>query len=262
MRARILPGWGAWAGVARELTDARRTLDRFPEAGRRGGVMGQTIGEILGFAIGVAISPVPIIALILMLLTPKARGNGLAFLVGWVLGLAAVGGIALVIAGTAGISTSSGASNGADTFKLVLGLLFLFLAVRQWRKRPAPGTAPPMPKWMTSLDRFTPGRSFAVAAALSGLNPKNLMLNLAAAATIAQSALPGTQQALVLGVFIVVASLGVIAPYVVYLGMGDRAAATLDGWKAWLVANNAAVMAVLFLVFGFVLIGKGLALTA
>jgi threonine/homoserine/homoserine lactone efflux protein len=224
--------------------------------------MGQTIGEILGLAIGVAISPVPIIALILMLLTPNARGNGLAFLGGWVLGLVVVGAIAIVIAGAAGVDTSTGASNGANVFKLVLGLLFLFFALRAWRERPAPGEEAPMPRWMRSLDRFTPGRSFAVAAALAGVNPKNLMLTLAASALVAQSGLPGAQQAVAFGVFVLVASLGVLAPYVVYLGMGARAAATLEGWKAWLVVHDSAVMASLFLIFGFVLIGKGLAISA
>jgi Sap, sulfolipid-1-addressing protein len=47
-------------------------------------------------------------------------------------------------------------------------------------------------------------------------------------------------------------------PVVLYLFGGDRAAAQLDGWKAWLSANNASVMAVLFLVFGAVLVGQGI----
>ncbi len=46
--------------------------------------MGQAIGDLLPAAIGVAISPVPIIAIILMLGTPKARSNGPAFAAGWV----------------------------------------------------------------------------------------------------------------------------------------------------------------------------------
>ena len=49
--------------------------------------MGQAIGDLLPAAIGVAISPVPIIAIILMLGTPKARSNGPAFAAGWVIGL-------------------------------------------------------------------------------------------------------------------------------------------------------------------------------
>ena len=49
--------------------------------------MGQVIGDILPLAIGVAISPIPIIAAILMLLSPKAKGTSVGFLLGWVVGI-------------------------------------------------------------------------------------------------------------------------------------------------------------------------------
>jgi hypothetical protein len=45
---------------------------------------------------------------------------------------------------------------------------------------------------------------------------------------------------------------------VVYLTGGDHAAHTLETWRAWFVANNAAIMAVLFFVLGLKLIGDGL----
>jgi hypothetical protein len=54
----------------------------------------QGIGEVLTFAIGVAISPVPIIAVILMLFSGRAKVNGPMFLVGWVVALAVVSGAA------------------------------------------------------------------------------------------------------------------------------------------------------------------------
>jgi threonine/homoserine/homoserine lactone efflux protein len=111
---------------------------------------------------------------------------------------------------------------------------------------------------MEALDGFTPGRSLGVGAALSGVNPKNLMLNVAAAATIAQAGLSGGQQGIVLVVLVLIGSIGIIAPVAVYFAMGDRAARVLGGWKTWLSANNATVMFVLFLVFGVVLIGKGI----
>ena len=44
--------------------------------------MGEAIGQTLPLAVGVALSPVPIIASILMLVTPRARANGPAFVVG------------------------------------------------------------------------------------------------------------------------------------------------------------------------------------
>ncbi|HEY5387160.1 MAG TPA: GAP family protein [Thermoleophilia bacterium] len=220
--------------------------------------MGSAIGEMLPLAIGIAISPIPIIAIILMLITPKARSNGLAFLGGWLLGLAVVGTIVLIVANTAGIATSSGPSRTVSIVKLVLGLLLLFAAWRQFTKRPQPGEAAPMPKWMRALDNFTPTRSLAIGALLSGVNPKNLILNATAATGIAATGLAGVQQAVVLVVLIVVGSLGIIAPVGVYFAMGDKAAKVLDGWKDWLAANNATVMTVLFLVFGVTLIGKGI----
>jgi hypothetical protein len=40
---------------------------------------------------------------------------------------------------------------------------------------------------------------------------------------------------------------------------GARAQEVLEGWKTWLGRNNAVVMTVLFLVFGVVLVGQGVA---
>jgi len=220
--------------------------------------MGAAIGEMLPLAIGIAISPLPIIAIILMLITPQARSNGLAFLGGWMLGLAVVGTVVLIVANTAGIATSSGPSRTVSIIKLVLGLLLLVVAWRQFRKRPKPGEEVPLPKWMRALDSFTPTRSLAVGALLSGVNPKNLILNATAAAGIAATGLAGAQQAVVLIVLIIVGSLGVMTPVVVYFAMGDKAAPVLGAWKTWLAANNATVMMVLFLVFGVTLIGKGI----
>ena len=56
-----------------------------------------------------------------------------------------------------------------------------------------------------------------------------------------------------------IGSVGVLAPLVVYLFAGEGAARTLDSWKTWAATHNAAVMAVLFLVFGFKLVGDGIA---
>lgn len=221
--------------------------------------MGQAIGGILPLAAGVAIGVMPVVALILMLITPRARSNGLAFLAGWLLGLIAVGGIVLVVANAAGVSGSGGPSTAAYAIKLALGVLFLLLAVKQWRSRPAPGTEAPAPKWMSALDTFGPGKSLGLGAALSGVNPKNLVLTVAAAGSIAQSGLPGGQQAAVLAVFIVLGTVTVAAPLVIYFSMGKRAAGILSDWKTWLGGNNATIMFVLFLVFGTLLIGQGIA---
>lgn len=221
--------------------------------------MGAAIGEMLPLAIGIAISPLPIIAIILILTTPKARTNGLAFLGGWVLGLAVVAVAVLIITDAAETATSNDTSRIVSVIKIVLGLLLLFLAWRKFQKRPRPGEETPMPQWMAALDRFTPARSVAVGALLAGPKPKNLILNAAAAAGIAQSGIGGLQQAAVLILLILIGSIGIIVPVAVYFTMGDKAAQVLDEWRTWLATNNATVMMVLFLVFGVTLVGKGIA---
>jgi hypothetical protein len=220
--------------------------------------MGNVIGDMLPQAIGVAISPVPIIAVILMLFSKRARSNGLAFLAGWVLALAVVGTVVLVLANAGKISAGGTPSTVSYLIKLLLGLLFWFLAYRNWQKRPQAGEEPDMPKWMAAIDSFTAGRALGISALLAGVNPKNLGLTLAAALTIAQAGLNGGQSAVALVVFVVIASASVAAPVLYYLVAGESAAKTLEGWKAWLLANNATVMSVLFVVLGAKLLGDGL----
>jgi hypothetical protein len=217
------------------------------------------IGDILPMAVGVAISPVPIIAVILMLFSARARSNGPAFLAGWVLGLTVVGIVVLALAGPAGAEDDAEPSTVASVVKLLLGLLLLLLAVRQWRSRPEPGQEAELPSWMRAVDSFAAGRAFGLGGLLSAVNPKNLALAIAAAATIAQAGLSGGGSATALAVFVVLGSASIAVPVVFYLLGGPGAKATLDGWKAWLGANNATVMTVVLAVLGTVLLGKGIA---
>ncbi len=184
-----------------------------PPFDREGVLVGQAIGDILPSAVGVALSPLPIIAVILMLGTPRARTNGPAFAAGWVVGLVVVSVIVLLVASGAD-DPDSGASTSVDVIKLLLGVLFLFLALKQWQGRPQPGVTPTMPKWMAAIDSFTPGKSFGFGAALSAVNPKNLALTLAAAASIAQAGLDGGESAIAVAVFVVLGSLTVAGPVV------------------------------------------------
>ena len=220
--------------------------------------MGQGIAEVLTWAVGVAISPIPIIAVILMLFSARARVNGTAFLLGWVVALAAVSTIVYVLAHDGNVATSSTADDSVSWGQIVLGASLVVLAHRHWRNRPAPGTEPAMPKWMASVDRIAPAKAFGLAVLLAAINPKNLLLTLGAATGLAQLGLSTSDAVVALVVFVVIASLSIAAPVAYAIFGGEKAKATLDSAKAWLVAHNAAVMAVLFLVFGVDLIAKGL----
>jgi hypothetical protein len=195
---------------------------------------------------------------ILMLFSKRARSNGLAFLAGWVLALAVVGAIVLLLAGAGKVSAGGTPSTLSYVIHLLLGLLLLFLAVRNWQKRPQEGETAEMPKWMATVDSFTAGRALGLSALLAGVNPKNLALALAAALSIAQAGLSGVQPWIALAVFVLLASLSVAAPVLYYLIAGPSAEKTLNTWKTWLTANNATVMFVLLLVLGVKLVGDGL----
>jgi threonine/homoserine/homoserine lactone efflux protein len=220
--------------------------------------VGQGISEVLTFAIGVAISPVPIMAVILMLFSARAKVNGPMFLAGWALALAVVSVAVYVASDQSNAATSSTTSDTIAWGKIVFGVLFLLLAARNWRQRPAPGTEPQLPKWMASVDSLKPGKAFGLGLLLAGVNPKNLLLTVAAAAGLAQLGLATTDAVVSLTVFVVVGSLTIAGPVVYYLVGGDGAKAELDAMKGWLALHNAAVMTVLFLVFGVDLIAKGL----
>lgn len=208
-------------------------------------------------AIGVAVSPVPIIAVILMLFGPRARSTGPAFAFGWVLALSVVGGVVLVVADSSDVSSEQDPSDAVFAVKLIIGLLFLVLAVRQWGSRPKEGEEPEMPGWMSAVDQFTPIRAFGMAILLAGVNPKNLGLTLAASSTIAQAGLTDAEPWIVLLVFVALASLTVVLPVAYYIVAGDSAERALDTMKSWLTANNATVMAVLLLILGVLLVGDG-----
>jgi Sap, sulfolipid-1-addressing protein len=220
--------------------------------------MGQAIGQSLPLAIGVALSPVPIIAVVLMLTTPRARTNGPSFVLGWLVGLGVVGAIVLALAGPGGASEEGQPAAWVSWLKLLLGLGLLLVAVRQFRGRPRGDEEAPLPKWMGAIDRFGPGQALGGGAALAGANPKNLLLAVAAAAAIAQTGIAGGQQAVAYAVFAVVGTVGVGVPVGIYFAMGTRSAELLGRLKDWMAHNNAVIMAVLCLVIGVKLVGDAL----
>jgi hypothetical protein len=116
-------------------------------------LMGRAIGGSLPMAVGIAISPVPIIAVVLILTSQRARTNGPAFVAGWLVGLAVVGAIVLAVAGPAGASSSGAPATWVSWLEIGLGLLLVLVAVREFRGRPAAGEEAPMWPWETEHPR-------------------------------------------------------------------------------------------------------------
>ncbi|MFA7266387.1 MAG: GAP family protein [Candidatus Nanopelagicales bacterium] len=220
----------------------------------------QAIGEVLAAGVGVALSPLAVVAIALILGTPSAKRNGIAFGFGWLFGLVAISSLVLLFAGNAAdsASTPTSATVAGCIAKIALGALLLLFAAMRWRRRPRKGDPQESPKWMASLDKITVGRSFVVGALISGVGPKNLALNIAMSVSLATGGFATAEVVSAVALFVVIASITVVGPIIVYLAMGDRAAHGLSQMRDYMSSHNNTIMMVLLLVFGAKLIGDGL----
>ena len=220
--------------------------------------MNSVIGEILPLAIGVAVSPIPIIAVILMLLSPKAKSMSVALLLGWIVGIVVAIVAFTLLSSVLPKDEAGGPSVIGGVIKIVLGVLLLLVAVRQWRGRPAKGEQAALPKWMSAIDSMTPAKGFVLGFLLAAVNPKNLLLAASAGLVVGSAQLTFGEDAVVVIIFTVLAGSTVLIPVVAYLVASARMREPLERLREWLVGNNATIMAVLLLVIGFSMIGKGL----
>lgn len=217
------------------------------------------IGSILPLALGIAISPIPIIAAILMLLSTKARGTSLGFLFGWLLGIVVAVVVFTLLSSLLPAAGDDSSNPTAGTIKIVLGILLLLLAVRQWRSRPKGDAEPTLPKWMAAIDSMTAPKALGLGFLLAAVNPKNLLMAVAAGVAIGSAGVTVGESVVVIVIFVVIAASTVAVPVIGFLVASARLAAPLQALHTWLLHNNAVVMSILLLVIGFVVIGKGLA---
>lgn len=220
--------------------------------------MGEVIGDILPLALGITISPIPIIAAILLLLSPKAKGTSVGFLVGWILGILIVLAVFILLASVITPADPDQPQPISGAIKLLLGALMLVLAIKQWRGRPRDGAEPSMPAWMSAIDQLTAAKGLGLGLLLSAVNPKNLLMGASAGVTIGSAGLPFGSTVVTVALFTAIAAASVAVPVIGYLAAAEAMSGPLEELRCWLTSNNATVMAVLLLVIGVMMIGKGI----
>ncbi|GAA2231774.1 MULTISPECIES: GAP family protein [Kitasatospora] len=226
--------------------------------------MGDAIGPMLASAAGIAIGPVPLVATVLLLATARGRVKGAVFALGWAATLAAVTTAVVVLVGVSWTGPRGGAAgHGAGAswpwwVRLAVGLLLLLLGAGRWRERPREGHVHRPPRWMSSVDRLTPGRSAALAVSLVASDPKNPLVAVGGAVAIATSGGDAGNRALALALMVLLASLCVLVPLAVRLAGGEGADRELGEWKAWMSTHNAAIATVLPVVLGADNVGAAL----
>lgn len=220
-------------------------------------MLGPAIGDLIPAALAVALSPIPIVAIVLVLSAPRARTAGPAFATGWVAGLAvATTLIVLAIGGATGGSDDEGGT--VDWLLTGIGVLFLALAAKTWKKRPARGETADLPAWMASIDSVSALRAVGLGLALSAANPKNLALTLAAGAAISDAGLGDQETAIAIAAFVLIGSSTVAGAVLLSLLAGERVAGPLASVRQFMADNNAVIMFIVLLLLGGKFLGDGL----
>ena len=214
-----------------------------------------TLSETLPFAIGVAASAVAVIALVLILQGSRALSSGVFFTLGWVLGVGVV-----CAAGVAfGLAVSDDPARWTQWLRSLLGALLLVAAIRKWRQRVPSGQEPTPPKWMSGFQDSAPGKAAVLGFLLGGINPKNLMLTLGAAATLGAGGLSSSELWITGIAYVVVASVTVLVPMGIYILMRSKADELLANLGEWMKSNSDAITTVVLVIFGVKLLLGGLA---
>lgn len=221
--------------------------------------MRDVVLHMLPFAVGIAISPVPIITVILMLFTPRPKSNGAGFLLGWFMG---IGLPALVVFMLDRMinqgNDASPPSRIASTLRIAFGFLLILVATWNWVKRNKPDDENKKPLLMKVVDSITPWKAILLGFLFADVtNPKNLALTVAGCLAIAGGHLTALGNIVSLTLFTGMASLGVAIPVLLFMSGGDAAKLTVEQWRQWLMKHKKGVMAVLFFVFGVALLVRG-----
>ena len=218
----------------------------------------ESLGEIIPLAFGIIVSPMPIVAVIALLLGSKGKINAVIFTAVFT---ATTLLLTLVFASGAKNTAPSG-SLFATVLHIVLGLafagLFFFLAWKSWKGRPRNGQSAAEPKWLAAIDSFGPGKAVGLALFMTVANLKNIPIMIAAGASIGTAQLTWPLVFVAALIFTLISCLGLIVPTVIGGSGSAQVKDFLTSAKATLTEHNAMIMTVLFFILGAMQLGKAI----
>jgi len=206
---------------------------------------------IIGLAI--TLEPIPLTAFILVLASKGGVRKGAAFIFGWLVSLAAVVALTVLATGNKPPKPNTGPSLAALAVKILIGVVLVTIAVRQWRRMGKPKKPKKTPKWQTSIDNMSPW--FAIA-----LGPLVQPWGLVAAgvAVIVGAKLSSWQSYIGLFLFCLIATITYLVMEI-YAGFWpDQTQAFLARTRTWIDTHTDQVIIVVSLILGFYLIGKSI----
>lgn len=207
--------------------------------------MGEALRQALPIGLAVALSPFPIIGIVVILAAPGGLARALAFLCGSLVGISVVGAIVLSLESRADPVDDGDPAIWVSLLKLALAAGLVALALDKWRGRPRPGRPAAAPAWMTAAESLSVPGAALLGVLLSAVNPKNLILTIAAATSIGGATDDTRARVVALGAFVLVACAGVGLPILASALLGGRASHGLETAREWMLRNNAVITMVI-----------------
>ena len=214
---------------------------------------GSVLTELIPLALVIALSPLSIIPAVLALHTDRPRPTGLAFLAGWLLGLATL--VSLFVVASDLVGSLDKPPGWASWLRIVVGAALIVFGGYKWATRKKSEHSP---AWMRKLSGLTPGRAVVTAAVLAVVNPKVLFICIAAGLAIGTAGVGVTHAWLAMIYFVLIAGSTVILPVLAYAVSGERLAAPLTRLKEWMERQHATLVAAILLVIGVMVLYKGI----
>lgn len=220
--------------------------------------MWQAIGQVLGTAVAVAITPIAIVSVIMFMLSDRGRVKGLLFLLGWAVPVFIGVSAAYLLADAADEATDVDSADGIGVLHLTLGLVFALLAYLVWRSRSRNGQPHQEPKLVRKIESMSPLGALGLGVIEMLIAVKTYPLVISAGAVLNQSGIDGADAVTALIVFTVIASITIILPVVMLSFGGDRLHRPFEEFRQWLLDHMNVILLVLFVLLAANNIGRGL----
>ncbi len=202
----------------------------------------------------IALSPITVIPAVLVLQAPRPRPSGLAFLAGWVLGIAALTAVSVAASGLLG-GLDKSPPKWSSWLRVVLGSALIVYGIFRWFTRHGHTESP---AWMRSFGTITPVRAALTGAVLAVVRPDVALICVPAGLGIGTSGLGLGGDWLAAAFFVAVAASSVAIPILAYAAAGERLDPTLARAKDWMDKNNAALLAGILVVIGVMVLYHGI----
>lgn len=221
----------------------------------------QAIGLIIPIAIAVAISSVPIVTMLVILLSSNRSRSAVPFLIGWVGGIGLVVSICALLAQAVPTPRSSRRPDTViGVLEILVGTTLVVLGIISWYRERHGGSASTAstPTWLSTAGKLGPWSALGLGLVLN-VRPKGLLLAIAAGLTVRADA--GTVPAAVLAILIytLIGGSTVAVPIIATIASPTRMEPRLVAADDWMRRNGTILTSVIIGVIGLVIVGMGIA---